>query len=60
MRPRPADGDFADAALVFVGTGCPGADAAWHAVAKAEGAAVVNVVDQPRALRRLYPGDRRP
>ncbi|MEM7643121.1 MAG: siroheme synthase CysG [Pseudomonadota bacterium] len=37
---------FAGAALVFVATGCPGLDAALHALAKAAGA-VVNVVDQP-------------
>ena len=37
---------FADAALVFIATGCPGLDAALHALAKA-GGAQVNVVDQP-------------
>ncbi|MBS1302009.1 siroheme synthase CysG [Loktanella sp. SALINAS62] len=37
---------FADAALVFIATGCPGLDAALHAIAKA-GGAQVNVVDQP-------------
>lgn len=37
---------FADAALVFIATGCPGMDAALHAIAKAAGA-TVNVVDQP-------------
>ncbi|MBR9649597.1 NAD(P)-dependent oxidoreductase [Thalassovita aquimarina] len=36
---------FADTALVFVATGCPGADAALHTLAKAAGA-TVNVVDQ--------------
>ena len=35
-----------DAALVFVATGCVGADYAAHALAKAAGA-VVNVVDRP-------------
>ncbi|MEM7189231.1 MAG: NAD(P)-dependent oxidoreductase [Pseudomonadota bacterium] len=39
-------GLFDDAALVFVATGCKGADMAWHAIAKAAGA-VVNVVDYP-------------
>ena len=34
------------AALVFVATGCPGADHAAHALAKASGA-LVNVVDRP-------------
>jgi uroporphyrin-III C-methyltransferase/precorrin-2 dehydrogenase/sirohydrochlorin ferrochelatase len=38
--------DFAGAAIVFIGTGCPGIDACLHAVAKAAGVAV-NVVDQP-------------
>ncbi|MDD9720795.1 SAM-dependent methyltransferase [Sulfitobacter sp. PR48] len=37
---------FADAALVFIASGCPGLDAALHALAKAAGAQV-NVVDQP-------------
>ncbi|MEH6655825.1 siroheme synthase CysG [Loktanella salsilacus] len=37
---------FADAAMVFIGTGCPGMDAALHMLAKA-GGAQVNVVDQP-------------
>ncbi|MEL6211650.1 MAG: NAD(P)-dependent oxidoreductase, partial [Pseudomonadota bacterium] len=37
---------FQDTAMVFIGSGCPGVDAALHAVAKAAGAAV-NVVDQP-------------
>ncbi|WP_306455371.1 siroheme synthase CysG [Jannaschia donghaensis] len=37
---------FADAAMTFIATGCPGVDACLHALAKAGGAAV-NVVDQP-------------
>ncbi|MFW2586917.1 siroheme synthase CysG [Sagittula sp. SSi028] len=37
---------LSDAAMVFIGTGCPGYDAAAHALAKAAGA-MVNVVDQP-------------
>ncbi|WP_415919546.1 siroheme synthase CysG [Tateyamaria sp. SN6-1] len=37
---------FADAAMIFIGTGCPGFDAAAHAVAKSAGCPV-NVVDQP-------------
>ena len=37
---------FRDAAMVFIGTGCPGFDAAVYGVAKAAGCAV-NVVDQP-------------
>lgn len=35
-----------DAAMVFVGTGCPGFDGAAHALTKAAGC-MVNVVDQP-------------
>lgn len=43
----PATPDsFAGAALVFVATGCPGADRALHALAKAAGT-IVNTVDQP-------------
>lgn len=38
--------NFADTALVFIATGCPGLDAALHALAKVAGA-TVNVVDQP-------------
>ncbi|WP_172331102.1 siroheme synthase [Mangrovicoccus sp. HB161399] len=34
------------AAITFIGTGCPGCDAALHGLAKA-GGALVNVVDQP-------------
>lgn len=43
-----------DAALVFVATGCPGMDAALHALAKA-GGAVVNVVDQPDLCDAITP-----
>ncbi|MGJ8583027.1 MAG: NAD(P)-dependent oxidoreductase [Marinosulfonomonas sp.] len=52
---------FADVALVFVATGCPGADAALHMLAKAAGA-VVNVVDQPDLCDALTPSivDRSP
>ncbi|SEF67573.1 uroporphyrin-III C-methyltransferase / precorrin-2 dehydrogenase / sirohydrochlorin ferrochelatase [Thalassococcus halodurans] len=46
--------DFTDRALVFIATGCPGADAASHAVAKAAGA-VVNVVDQPDLCDAITP-----
>ncbi|MGB3247372.1 MAG: NAD(P)-dependent oxidoreductase, partial [Sulfitobacter sp.] len=38
--------DFANAALVFIATGCVGTDACLHMLAKAVGA-TVNVVDQP-------------
>lgn len=37
---------FEGAAMVFIGTGCPGFDAAAHGVAKSTGVPV-NVVDQP-------------
>ncbi|WP_366933093.1 siroheme synthase [Pseudooctadecabacter sp.] len=45
---------FADTALVFVATGCPGADMALHGLAKAAGA-VVNVVDQPALCDAMTP-----
>ncbi|MEM6408797.1 MAG: NAD(P)-dependent oxidoreductase [Pseudomonadota bacterium] len=45
---------FADAALVFVATGCPGLDAALHALAK-EAGVVVNVVDQPTLCDAITP-----
>ncbi|MFK7879753.1 siroheme synthase CysG [Roseobacter sp.] len=45
---------FADTALVFVATGCPGADAALHALAKAA-SATVNVVDQPHLCDAITP-----
>ncbi|MEM6663495.1 MAG: NAD(P)-dependent oxidoreductase [Pseudomonadota bacterium] len=45
---------FDNAALVFVATGCPGADGAWHARAKAAGA-VVNVVDNPALCDAITP-----
>lgn len=46
--------DFQGAALVFVATGCPGTDAALHALAQAAGA-VVNVVDQPDLCDAITP-----
>ena len=52
-----ADADaatFRDTALVFVATGCPGADAGWHGVAKAAGA-LVNVVDAPDLCDAMTP-----
>lgn len=45
---------FADTALVFIATGCPGNDAALHGLAKAAGA-VVNVVDQPALCDAITP-----
>ena len=45
---------FADTALVFIATGCPGIDAALHALAKCAGA-VVNVVDQPDLCDAITP-----
>ena len=45
---------FKDTALVFVATGCPGADMATHALAK-EAGATVNVVDQPDLCDALTP-----
>ncbi|WP_417249784.1 NAD(P)-dependent oxidoreductase [Celeribacter sp.] len=43
-----------DAVLVFVATGCPGADASYHALAKAAGC-IVNVVDQPHLCDIITP-----
>ncbi len=45
---------FTDAAMVFIGTGCPGLDAAAHALAKACGC-MVNVVDQPQLCDMTTP-----
>lgn len=45
---------FTDAALVFVATGCRGADAAMHAIAKRAGA-LVNVVDWPDLCDAMTP-----
>ncbi len=46
-HPSPiAPATFAGAALVFIATGSPGADACLHALAK-EAGALVNVVDRP-------------
>ncbi|MGJ8611128.1 MAG: siroheme synthase CysG, partial [Octadecabacter sp.] len=52
---------FADTALVFVATGCPGLDGALHALAKC-GGATVNVVDQPDLCDAITPSivDRSP
>jgi uroporphyrin-III C-methyltransferase/precorrin-2 dehydrogenase/sirohydrochlorin ferrochelatase len=46
--------DLAGKALVFVATGCLGADAALHGLAKAVGA-TVNVVDQPHLCDVITP-----
>lgn len=46
--------DFEQTALVFIATGCPGADSALHGVAKAAGA-TVNVVDQPALCDAITP-----
>jgi len=45
---------FRDCVLVFVATGCPGTDAALHALAK-EAGALVNVVDQPHLCDAITP-----
>ncbi|UWR00386.1 siroheme synthase CysG [Rhodobacteraceae bacterium S2214] len=45
---------FEDTALVFVASGCPGIDAAIHAIAKDAGA-TVNVVDQPALCDAITP-----
>lgn len=43
-----------DAALVFIATGCKGADIGWHALAKDAGA-LVNVVDSPDLCDAITP-----
>lgn len=45
---------FADTALVFIATGCAGADAALHGLAR-EAGATVNVVDAPDLCDALTP-----
>ncbi len=52
---------FADTALVFIATGCPGVDSALHALAKQAGA-TVNVVDRPDLCDAITPSivDRSP
>ena len=52
--PGAQPGLFDNAALVFVATGCKGADAAWHARAKAA-EALVNVVDYPDLCDAITP-----
>ncbi|MDR6264358.1 NAD(P)-dependent oxidoreductase [Roseobacter sp. N2S] len=56
-----AAADFQNTALVFIATGCPGADAALHGIAQAAGA-LVNVVDQPDLCDAITPSivDRSP
>lgn len=53
--------DFENAALVFIATGCPAADACLHMLAKSAGA-TVNVVDQPDLCDAITPSivDRAP
>ena len=51
---RITPASFADTALVFIATGCPGMDAALHALAK-EAGATVNVVDQPELCDATTP-----
>ncbi len=45
---------FSNKAMVFIATGCPAADSALHALAKAAGA-TVNVVDQPHLCDVITP-----
>ncbi|WP_121062074.1 SAM-dependent methyltransferase [Chachezhania antarctica] len=50
----PTADTFRNTALVFIATGCPGRDAALHALAKAAGA-TVNVVDRPDLCDAVTP-----
>lgn len=56
-KPIASVEDFSDTVIVFVATGCPGADIAYHSLAKANGIArsVVNVVDQPDLCDAFMP-----
>ncbi len=45
---------FENTAIVFVATGCAGADSAIHAIARA-GGAIVNVVDRPELCDAITP-----
>lgn len=55
LRAVEQPGDvFEEAALVFVATGCKGADAAWAQIAK-DARAVVNVVDYPELCDAYTP-----
>jgi uroporphyrin-III C-methyltransferase/precorrin-2 dehydrogenase/sirohydrochlorin ferrochelatase len=45
---------FANTALTFIASGCPGMDSALHALAR-EAGAVVNVVDQPHLCDAITP-----
>lgn len=45
---------FRNTALVFIATGCKGADIGWHGIAKAAGA-LVNVVDAPDLCDAITP-----
>lgn len=51
----PESADWLGAALVFIATGDADGDLALHALAKARGAAVVNVVDRPALCDAFTP-----
>ncbi|WP_334191968.1 siroheme synthase CysG [Pararhodobacter sp.] len=51
----PAEADWAGASLVFVATGDAARDRALHRLAKARGAALVNVVDRPALCDAFTP-----
>ncbi len=51
----PATAEWAGAALVFIATGDADSDTALHALAKARGAAIVNVVDRPALCDAFTP-----
>lgn len=54
VQPDADASTFQNTVLVFIATGCKGADAGWHGVAKAAGA-IVNVVDSPNLCDAITP-----
>ena len=54
ILPETDSAVFRGAALVFIATGCKGADIGWHGIAKAAGV-LVNVVDAPELCGAITP-----
>ena len=55
VQASPLTPIVASAALVFIATGCPGLDAALWQLAKAQGARMINVVDEPALCDAITP-----